>query len=868
MKASQDIAFADLHQEVKKVVSESLLEGQKRDESIKQEIASHADTQERLIKLWINEEFRAHERHRNRLESFAFPEMWMRQQSIEDAHKATYEWIFDPSADLRPWADFHEWLTCGTGIYWMNGKPGAGKSTLMKFALEHHKTKEALARWAPSHDVLTPAFFFWSPGNHNQKSHWGLLKALICQTLDRREDMYQFVPTNDGSKGHNWSEGQLLNMFDEILRQEKVPLKLCFFIDGLDECSNTWAVLSLIERIESSRNAKCVVSSRPSWEFVTRFEDSPKLRLQDLTKEDLTLVITNTFKEQIFDVLTESEKKRLESEMSTRAQGVFLWVRLVTRALINGRLQRNDKYAGLSKRVAESPKEMDELYIAMLDSIEPQYRVEASRYFQLLLILGRGRASHGVDHFSLVDFAFTDLGLDDEDLCPVSQLNAIDQEEIVKRGKLISERIQQRCGGLLQLELPPDPDRYKNYLADDWFHVCEEKHDKTLTSAYHICNVTRIDFVHRTAYDFIKSHSGLCQSMSADSESEWMPAVAQAKSILAKHAWLGTLNDCPVLWERPEVLRALQSLARIENVTSISQILLLRRLEDQLSSRAKELLDPHHFSWPALFKDAEEPYENPDPAALLGPARNLLGVCAVFKMHATVREQLPTTTKEQRTNLVYCIVYAIKRRAQRDVAGHEEEGHADLARRADVLKLILERGADVNDAQETTWPTWCNSEMVLSGTLITTKADIESLTAWTSILSLLLPDLSSARRPIWNGLLEDPASISEKHLLIVVADLLDAVVHAGADLNINLTTSHYVRLEHGKEPQTDTEEMDILWLVEASPLGLIKNHFRNQSWAKELIKNMIAKNAPDIFCSSKLKIRALIRGERGARHRT
>jgi Cdc6-like AAA superfamily ATPase len=43
---------------------------------------------------------------------------------------------------------FLNWLSSGTGIYHVSGKPGSGKSTLMKFLCDHPHTKAELEKWA------------------------------------------------------------------------------------------------------------------------------------------------------------------------------------------------------------------------------------------------------------------------------------------------------------------------------------------------------------------------------------------------------------------------------------------------------------------------------------------------------------------------------------------------------------------------------------------------------------------------------------------------------------------------------------------------------------------------------------------------
>jgi len=54
-----------------------------------------------------------------------------RKDSISQAHSNTLEWAIDPPTSGAIWDDLGQWLRSGYGIYWIYGKPGSGKSTLM-----------------------------------------------------------------------------------------------------------------------------------------------------------------------------------------------------------------------------------------------------------------------------------------------------------------------------------------------------------------------------------------------------------------------------------------------------------------------------------------------------------------------------------------------------------------------------------------------------------------------------------------------------------------------------------------------------------------------------------------------------------------
>ena len=79
----------------------------------------------------------------------------LRLEEIKEAYKTTFDWIFENSE-----LDFCSWLQNGSGIYWINGKPGSGKSTLMKHVYRHPRTIEIIAQRDQSRLQVTAAFFF------------------------------------------------------------------------------------------------------------------------------------------------------------------------------------------------------------------------------------------------------------------------------------------------------------------------------------------------------------------------------------------------------------------------------------------------------------------------------------------------------------------------------------------------------------------------------------------------------------------------------------------------------------------------------------------------------------------------------------
>ena len=113
------------------------------------------------------------------LRSLGFGQMTMRYHQIHPAHAKTYEWILEDEGLSA--SSFKRWLTMEKGVFWISGKAGSGKSTLMRLLTDHNKTFEALYSWAGSRRLVVAKFFFWNAGRDLQKTQDGLLRTLLFE---------------------------------------------------------------------------------------------------------------------------------------------------------------------------------------------------------------------------------------------------------------------------------------------------------------------------------------------------------------------------------------------------------------------------------------------------------------------------------------------------------------------------------------------------------------------------------------------------------------------------------------------------------------------------------------------------------------
>lgn len=295
------------------------------------------------------------------LECLWFRQMSDRREDIAEAHQKTFHWIYQqPRSDQ--WTDFGKWLAGGNGCYWVNGKAGSGKSTLMKYISENPKTTSLLSSWAADDQILTASFFFWNAGSSLQKSQLGLLRGLLHDAMSQYPSLISIVfpglcraiargVTDIGDP----SLSELKEGFSLLISQNVLPLKICFFIDGIDEFERDHYELAQLLKSASSPCVKFIISSRPTSACVEAFSKCSSLQLQDLTEPDILFYVEDKLMDhERMKFLMQNDPVQgtvLILNISVKASGVFLWVIFVVKSLLDG-LRNFDRLDDLDRRLS------------------------------------------------------------------------------------------------------------------------------------------------------------------------------------------------------------------------------------------------------------------------------------------------------------------------------------------------------------------------------------------------------------------------------------------------------------------------------------------------------------------------------------
>ena len=465
--------------------------------------------------LNIDHTLRQQERQRleqHFLESLKFPDLVHGQKRIVDAHKETYQWIFDSSGQmLGKWSNFVQWLQHGHGTYWINGKAGSGKSTLMNFIWQNRQTLDHLKTWAGIKSLLTPLFFFSVTDNRLQQSVEGLLRSLICQILEKHRHFVTNLSQETSIAAASaqafpmWTEEKLRVCFQRLIKIITPTLRICIFIDGLDECSGDHReLLGLVSQVADNQDVKVCFSSRPEKPF-EEFLPSCSLRLQDLTKGDMQVYVKTKIDgiPQIQSLSSDKLKWKdaMQQLIAKRAQGVFLWVELVTKSQING-IRNGDDLATLERKLSCLPGEVEELYSRMLAKMDG-YESEAAQYVQLAHHFTKNHNDWYILDSHVLSFAIARFGLTNS-LRLSSKLN---RRNVVSRCVEVSERIPITCGGFLEVYDNEEQGTQQRKINENALWLAWELPEIRSTSLDVDWCCKGVRFLHRSARDFFETEA-------------------------------------------------------------------------------------------------------------------------------------------------------------------------------------------------------------------------------------------------------------------------------------------------------------------------------------------------------------------------
>ena len=498
---------------------------------------------------------------------------YMDDQSSTGQRITTQDWMWD---DTAKGPGLVKWLGSGKGIFWISGKPGSGKSTVMKNLWENDRSQELLPLYSDSITVspswLRICAFFYDRGTSMQRSLLGVLMKLIYQIIDAHRELVDLVSphgllnyekpisrqtspipairnfSGDLRRGtepgvvYDWSLANLKAAFQCITRQTTSHLNILALIDGLDEHEHEEEERSdqhsdmmaffheLVSSTSPNVRLKIVVSSRPENAFRDRLDSSDGFSVEKYTRLDIEKYIQGRLGLKLgvspaggFPIPRRSaptypripnlghssgdskgsehhDSKELMMEIARRAQGVFLWVKLVVDQLLK-EWEKNRFISMLRAKLDELPHGLQELYEHILKRIAK--RDPKASFITIELVLRSQRP------LSLLELSIMVAFIDNRGKHNMGRQFSTEVITRIKQGeesrknlfKNLHRMLQDRCMGLLEVQ-----EVCASMAEERESHVPE---DSTRT----------VQFLHQTAKEYLNNSKILERILQVEAKS-------------------------------------------------------------------------------------------------------------------------------------------------------------------------------------------------------------------------------------------------------------------------------------------------------------------------------------------------------------
>ncbi|KAM0559807.1 hypothetical protein ACHAPJ_003755 [Fusarium lateritium] len=402
------------------------------------------------------------------------------------------------------WVSFNSWLCSDEKLFYIQGKPGSGKSTLVKFIIDQDQTHDLVQQW--SHEAIVISYFFWKIGSEEQKSLKGFWCSLLYQRLQDQQHLIwgtlqHFSHLSLHSGYHDWSIKDLEAVWAFVATFD--ARHMCIFIDGLDEFQHKDGFSQLsksIQYISELPQTKICVSTRPEAQ-ITRWLETEKadgILLENLTRYDMLVFIQKETHHLLPNSHISSESfRRLRRQLVDKAQGVFLWLHLARRSIIEG-IENHDSEHMLFERLEQTPGDLEDLYADMWQRSNANgtvYRDTARRYFRYVLHGSQQSIGIGIDswwHSAWLPLILQIACAENHELQEklLRGTSTIELSEILRICNDIKASIHKRCAGLLEIhQLGESAQYYLENTGND---------GATFNEIF-----GEVAFIHRTAHDFL-----------------------------------------------------------------------------------------------------------------------------------------------------------------------------------------------------------------------------------------------------------------------------------------------------------------------------------------------------------------------------
>jgi ABC-type lipoprotein export system ATPase subunit len=286
-----------------------------------------------------------------------------RYNSIPVAHSETCKWLLT-NENYRNWLDESQ-ISHHHGLLWLKGKPGTGKSTIIKFALSKAKRLR-------KEDVHI-SFFFNARGSLLEKDTRGMYQSLLFQFLTKLPKAQEAFDDFDilelpQKPDYSWTIPQLEAVFDRVIGHLGRRW-LWIYVDALDECDRgqigkmvRFFNLLADHAVQSNINLRVFFASRHYPQITTLKKVEIILENEEEHSRDITRYIQSELRTG--NSTQSTAVRTIQKDIKRRASGIFIWVILVVEIL--NRAYEDGRIIGLEGKLQEIPDDLGQLFKEIL----------------------------------------------------------------------------------------------------------------------------------------------------------------------------------------------------------------------------------------------------------------------------------------------------------------------------------------------------------------------------------------------------------------------------------------------------------------------------------------------------------------------
>lgn len=382
-----------------------------------------------------------------------------RVDKISDPNERTFAWAWAKDFQLE------KWRLCQRSLCWISGKPGSGKSTLMR------KIFMDLKKTYLQSNTSVVGFFFSGLGEKLERSFEGLLRAILEDFLRHRPQSFPVVLENfpeiaDDSLGEDrlleFGVDRLKRTVLDLLSRDNSSFKLVLCVDALDECIDApmRTVVDFFRKCVSTKN-KVPVRVCLSGRALAPLFPNPEIATYGFTIEDHTEDDIYFFVEDEISAFASQEPDGVEWEslrekIALKAGGIFFWAELVCRKLSNA-YERGDNIAELVGSLRAIPPELGGIFKTMLGTVDPASVHETNTMLALTITAQRP--------LSVEELCFA-MAFGGDKVFQSQQAMRSDPL-IVHSAPIMVRRLRHRCVGLLEVVHVTNSANHTNALTSE-----------------------------------------------------------------------------------------------------------------------------------------------------------------------------------------------------------------------------------------------------------------------------------------------------------------------------------------------------------------------------------------------------------------